>query len=44
MIFATAILSTNHREIDITESILVSKKVIIEGNIPVMSLTIWPPI
>ena len=29
--FATAILSQNHREINITESISVSRKVIIEG-------------
>ena len=41
--FATAILSQNHREIDITESILAIRKVIIEGIFPIMmSSAIWP--
>ena len=42
--FAMAILSQNHREIDITKSILVSRKVIMEGVFPVMSLKVWPPV
>ena len=42
--FAVAILSQNHWEIHITESILASIKIIIEGVFQMMSLTIWPPV
>ena len=31
-------------KMDIAESILVSKIVVIEGDIPIKSLTIWPPV
>ena len=39
--FTMAILSQNHWEIDITEVILASIKVIIEGYLPMTSMTIW---
>ena len=38
---AMAILSQNHREINIVELILVSLKVIVFGVFPMTSLTIW---
>ena len=42
--FAVAILSQNHREINIAELILVSTKVVIKGDILMMSSTIWLPV